>query len=857
MPYFDVCFSDNVLLAKLAAPICNDLTLVQPDGSEISFDETGKNLRVPILGSGHFGVVVRAVDSIGLRRAIKFIDPTRFSSTSGGRDTRTAARRLSRGIADSLQAEIRTTNARLFKHVVPVVGHSQLEDTRGRKVPYAVSPYVDGPLIHVHLKTKLAAAMNNPHPIALNALHDLLLDLVDDLMGALVEMEEGQVSHLDLKPNNIVVQLSAIDHPNVRDQAFVIDFAGAVSHSKQRAGFRVPLMWTENFFPEALHAVCVRDEAGTVDHAVLSEWGPAIDRHCCGRTLEALVIDQSRNQPSLAGTAFSRQEAAKERAWRDVLSDDFDVIAGLIARLKVDSPKGFKSAPEARRAFQAISRHNSTAVLSSRALTDRTRGIVINVGHGSVRVAPPFDRVVNHSAVQRLRVMKQLTLISDVFPGATHSRFTHVVATYGLAKEFLLALNRDSEFRLLCAHQEVEQILAAALLHDLGQYAFSHTIEDLRKLGDLFDVPQLKLIRHDQELVEKYLNIEDGGVSIRMILEGNGLNVDEVIYMIGKTAKKDEVSPAANVGRDIVSGIIDVDRVSYLLQDSKMTGVTFGDSINIQTLVEALCVRTTDTSASLAVREAGVSAVEAVLAAVYWMYKNVYWHPINRGMMASIKHVVWDLLESGEMTFDAYESAVYGRTESEALNFLNSIYTPYSQKRGAYNPIASLADGRRSSVVRVWSLGGKSRHRGEDSGGDDFYKGVFRKLSPQFLMDVVDAVAQALPARMAPRRGEVLIDVPMKKRLLESLAVSPTKYRDTETEVGRREPLWVKLQSRHLPGRWALLEDHTPLVATLADAEDLAARKVRVYFSRELLARWRGESHELWRLVNTAIQESV
>jgi hypothetical protein len=360
-------------------------------------------------------------------------------------------------------------------------------------------------------------------------------------------------------------------------------------------------------------------------------------------------------------------------------------------------------------------------------------------------------------------------------------------------------------------------------------------------------------------LVKDYIEIPNAaGLSIRSILDDMSLDTSSILYMLGKGERQFIHGAAGNIGRDIVSGVIDADRVSYLVQDSKTAGTSFGDAINVDQLIESLCVRTDGGDATLGIRESGVSAVEAVLAAVYWMYRNVYWHPINRGMMAGIKHVFWDLLQHGGMSFSDYTEGVFGASERQALTQISERYERLiATEPGWYNPIESIAKGRRSAMVRVWSTGGAAPSRTEMSPPNDVYWGVYRNLRRDLFKDVVKAVVEALPGRAAPRRGEVLIDIPMKKRILESVPSSLTRPEDTETEAGRREPLWVKLVGGGTAPRWVLLEEYTPLVKALADAEDLKARKVRVFFASSLLERCRLDRSQLWLLVDGVVRGVV
>src|SRR5204863_6243921 len=116
---------------------------------------------------------------------------------------------------------------------------------------------------------------------------------------------------------------------------------------------------------------------------------------------------------------------------------------------------------------------------------------------------------------------------------------------------------------------------------------------------------------------------------------------------------------ALNISRDLVSGVIDTDRVSYLKQDSERTGVPFGSGIDVQHLIENLTIKWEakagpNQTAALAVEESGTTAAEAVLTAVYWMYRNVYWHHTNRAFMAAVKYVMGHMIRSGCISFEEY-----------------------------------------------------------------------------------------------------------------------------------------------------------------------------------------------------------
>ncbi|MEK6621804.1 MAG: hypothetical protein AABZ13_04925 [Planctomycetota bacterium] len=51
----------------------------------------------------------------------------------------------------------------------------------------------------------------------------------------------------------------------------------------------------------------------------------------------------------------------------------------------------------------------------------------------------------------------------------------------------------------------------------------------------------------------------------------------------------------------------------------------------------------------LGFRDDGLSAAESLVMARYWMFRTVYWHRINRAIMAMLLHVIRELyLKSSE-----------------------------------------------------------------------------------------------------------------------------------------------------------------------------------------------------------------
>ena len=197
-------------------------------------------------------------------------------------------------------------------------------------------------------------------------------------------------------------------------------------------------------------------------------------------------------------------------------------------------------------------------------------------------------KIMDMPQFQRLRRIKQLGLISLVYPGATHTRFEHCVGTMNLGSKLAEELDLDND--------EIELIRVSALLHDIGHGPFSHVSEGV------LSVPH--------EELSKFVITK---TSMKDLLEEK-FNPNEIVDIING---KGHLGP-------IVSGELDVDRMDYLLRDSHNTGVSYG-IIDYERLISNL---TLDDGLILDIK--GVQAAEGALVSRYFMYPSVYQHHTTR-----------------------------------------------------------------------------------------------------------------------------------------------------------------------------------------------------------------------------------
>ncbi len=232
--------------------------------------------------------------------------------------------------------------------------------------------------------------------------------------------------------------------------------------------------------------------------------------------------------------------------------------------------------------------------------------------HGFIRADPLERALINSRPVQRLRSIHQLGFAYLVFPGAEHSRFSHLLGAMHLAGRLYDALAAQHP-RLLDpdpASRDRRLVRAAALVHDLGHAPFSHSAEELFE-DDL-----------DHEAMTARLL---GLAQIERIFErhGDGLSPADVTRLLGRPAGDDE-----RLLHQIVSGELDVDKMDYLLRDSLYCGVRYG-SYDLERLLDTVVpLEDPETGGwGIGVGEGGVHALEALVMARYYMFTQVYFNP--------------------------------------------------------------------------------------------------------------------------------------------------------------------------------------------------------------------------------------
>ncbi|MBL0939608.1 MAG: HD domain-containing protein [Gemmatimonadaceae bacterium] len=321
--------------------------------------------------------------------------------------------------------------------------------------------------------------------------------------------------------------------------------------------------------------------------------------------------------------------------------------------------------------------------------------------------------------VQRLRYVRQLGLAFLVYPGATHSRFEHALGAWHLAGLALRLLDERGVLSDISLRDQ-QVVRAAALLHDVGHYPFSHALEEIG-------------VTHHEEVARPLITEGDVGRVLRTVLGDSA--PEEIFSLIS--------GHSTHPLQGLISGSIDLDKIEYLKRDATMCGVPYGE-IDVDRLLNSLVLVTLpEGQNAVGVHEKGLSALESLLFAKYQMYRNVYWHHAVRSATAMYKRLVAVALDT-----DAVAADKVARFTDEGL--LVHLDTPklVPEARGLLDSLRVRRLHKRAYECPAATLG-------EDVG---------EWIASDYAL--TRRVENALAAELRLPMGAVLLDYPAKTQML-------------------------------------------------------------------------------------------
>ncbi len=228
----------------------------------------------------------------------------------------------------------------------------------------------------------------------------------------------------------------------------------------------------------------------------------------------------------------------------------------------------------------------------------RPAKVITDPIHGDIRLTELEQRIIDSPPFQRLRRVKQLGTTHLVYPGATHTRFSHSLGAVEAAqmlldivieqrdepgaKEDLFAewerqAGADGPPLLKRLAEAIVLTRLGALLHDLCHIPFGHSVEDELRLLEPHDENEARFDGLWAQIDDIARHAIEGGVSL-----GGKTLKDDVLPLILSAKYKQEPDEGDDPGvadvtypfaQDIVGNTISADLMDYLTRDHRFTGL--------------------------------------------------------------------------------------------------------------------------------------------------------------------------------------------------------------------------------------------------------------------------------------------
>ena len=269
--------------------------------------------------------------------------------------------------------------------------------------------------------------------------------------------------------------------------------------------------------------------------------------------------------------------------------------------------------------------------------------------------------LINTKEFQRRRRIKQLGTSGYTFHGGEHSRFSHCLGAYEIARRITKIF--DEKYLQTWDNHESLLVMVTALLHDVGHGAYSHSFERL------FDTDHEEITRQIITSPETEIN--------RVLTQVSPDFPEKVASVINHTYPNKQVV-------QLISSQIDVDRMDYLLRDSFYTGASYGqfDLTRILRVIRPV-------ENGIAFQRNGMHAVEDYVVSRYQMYMQVYFHPASRAMEVLLQN----LLKRAKFLYE---------DQKDFFKLTSPNLLPFFEKRFSLQDYLALDDGVMNTYFQSW-----------------------------------------------------------------------------------------------------------------------------------------------------------
>lgn len=286
-------------------------------------------------------------------------------------------------------------------------------------------------------------------------------------------------------------------------------------------------------------------------------------------------------------------------------------------------------------------------------------------------IEPLADAMLTPEFV-RLSRIRQLGPTEIMYPGAVHTRASHSIGVYEVARRLLEVLEQRGAGEWLTKSGKISWY-AAALFHDIGHFPYTHSLKEL------------PLAEHEN-LSAQIVLID----SIASCISNAGGSPEQTAAIIDNDIPVNDSETLFY--RKLLSGVLDPDKLDYLNRDAYYCGVPYG----VQDTDFVLECLYPDKERGLTIDSRGILAVENLLFSKYLMYRSVYWHKQVRIATAMMKKTLYAALNKkiieAEELYQQDDNGIYELLEkvSKENTFPEIICAKGVKNRNLYTVIEEI-----------------------------------------------------------------------------------------------------------------------------------------------------------------------
>lgn len=277
---------------------------------------------------------------------------------------------------------------------------------------------------------------------------------------------------------------------------------------------------------------------------------------------------------------------------------------------------------------------------------------------------------------KRLKKIKQLGALDEVFPSANHSRFSHSLGVAHLSEKFINTLCSNSNI----FYNNIKNIKIAGLYHDLGHGPFSHVFDNhvISKLcpNHLYSKHENRSLNIFENIIKKY-NFCNSNFT--------AYDIDSIKSMI-KPYNDNEKNKYFNQIVNNRINSLDTDKIDYLIRDSFYLGNKISFDYRKLFNKTKLLYSNKFSDYQIYYHEKDIDNIFDIFYSRYKLHREIY----NHKTVKSIELMIGDILLESNDIYD-FPSIL---DKNEFLNFDDTILTnlKYVSEKEVSNKCKFLLD---------------------------------------------------------------------------------------------------------------------------------------------------------------------